>query len=69
MSISIAGVSEIGRKSFSTDFGGFSLGIGTTFAIFHEDGKTPFRTDELKITQTGPDISDPNYRSQNIIQT
>ena len=46
-SLAIGKVSEIGVKSFSTDFGSRSFGTGTTMAWFSCVGKYPCSNDEL----------------------
>jgi hypothetical protein len=43
------GVSDIGLKSSSIDFGGRYSGIATTFAVFQRLGTITMLTDELKI--------------------
>ena len=35
------GVSDMGRRSLSTFLGECTFGIGTTFALFHKEGKVP----------------------------
>jgi hypothetical protein len=40
-------VKEIGRKSFSIDVGGSTLGMGRTIDRFSWEGTTPCERDEL----------------------
>jgi hypothetical protein len=53
MTLLSVGVNDIGRKSCSTDFGGFVFGIGTTSACFQIAGTTPSCMEELKMQQSG----------------
>ena len=49
-------VSEIGRMSVEIALGGFTFGIGTTFANFHTNGTLPSLIDALNIEQVQPGI-------------
>jgi len=55
------GVSEIGRKSSWTDFGGRDFGVGTTFAIFQRLGTQPALIDELNMWQIGSDMANAKF--------
>ena len=47
------GVNDIGIMSFSIDTGGFLLGYGITFAVFHSIGTTPSLRELLNIAVKG----------------
>ena len=51
------GVNEMGWRSDSIDLGGLDFGIGTTSALFQQDGTDPSRMDELNMQQIGLDIN------------
>ena len=56
------GVRDMGRRSLSTFLGGCTFGIGTTFALFHKEGKVPSLIDELKVAQMGLKIKPARSR-------
>ena len=47
------GVSDIGRRSFSSARGGLDFGTGVTIALFHDIGMDPSRIELLKIHAIG----------------
>ena len=50
-------VNEIGLKSLSILWGGWTFGTSTTFALFQTAGRYPSRMEELNIAHTGCDVS------------
>jgi len=61
----IAGVNDIGLRSWSTDFGGLAFGIGTTFALFHINCTIPSLIDELKLQARGSHKAKPSRAETN----
>ena len=60
-----AGVSEIGRRSFSKSCTGFFFGKGVASAVFHIDGKRCSLKEALRISITGKATkSEYSFRSQ-----
>ena len=55
------GVSEIGRRSFSSDVGGCDFGNMTTFAIFQMRGTSPDCINELNKWQIGVESANVNH--------
>ena len=53
--LEICEVKEIGRKSFSIDVGGSTLGMGRTIDSFSWEGTTPCERDESSLSQGAPD--------------
>jgi len=51
--LAVVGNSEMGRRSFEIEVGGWALGIGTTSADFHIGGKYPSLIEALKIAASG----------------
>jgi len=51
--LAVVGNSEMGRRSFEIEVGGWALGIGTTSADFHIGGKYPSLIEALKIGARG----------------
>ena len=56
------GVSEIGRKSSWTAFGGRDFDISTTFARFQRLGTQPALIDELNMWQIGSEMANAKSR-------
>jgi len=54
------GNSDIGRRSVSTDLGGFTLGIGITSADFHNCRNVCCVRDKLNMAQTGSASEEAN---------